>query len=125
MTLTLYHRTNIGEARVIVIKGFEDRDWNFGLFDARTGDEVSVEGVWLVDRPVRQDEGLDGDALLEVTVHATLDELAPFELDGMLWDARIWVVPAQWLAERARVRFHAVDPHASGFFEAPNGELES
>lgn len=125
MAIKLYHRTTIGEARTIVTRGFEDREWDFGLYDARTGDQVSVEGVWLVDRPVREDEGLDGDALLEVSLDATLEELAPFELEGMLWDARIWVAPAEWLADRTRVRFHKVDPNASGFFEAPNGERES
>jgi hypothetical protein len=61
MTVVLYHRTMIGEARGIVQRGFEDVDWDFGLQDARTGEDAVVTGVWLADRPLGEEEGIEGD----------------------------------------------------------------
>ena len=121
MSTTLYHRTTIADAHHIVKHGFEEREWEFGLHDARTGEEVSVTGVWLVDRPVGAEEGLEGDALLAVTLDADFEDLAPFELEGMLWDGRFWVVPADWVNERSQVRFASVDPNSSGFFDVNAG----
>ena len=121
MSITLYHRTSMGDARAIIKEGFEDRELDFGLHDARTGEEVTVSGVWLMDRPVSPDDGLDGDALLEVTLDVGLDELAPFELEGMIWDGRFWVAPAEWVSEHSTVRFKSIDPNASGFFDAASG----
>ena len=68
MTLVLYHRTMIGEARGIVQRGFEDVDWDFGLQDVRTGQEAAVTGVWLADRPLGDKEGIEGNV---VAVHLT------------------------------------------------------
>ena len=124
MTLTLYHRTTIATARAIAKKGFTDREWDFGLSDARSGEDVTVAGVWLADRPIGASEGLDGDALLAVTLDVSDEELRPFELEGMLWDARFWVAPAEWLSEHATVRIEAVDPNASGWFDASTGQPE-
>lgn len=122
MSATLYHRTSIRDARAMATQGFEDREWDFGLRDARSGEEVTVAGVWLADRPVGSEEGLEGDALLEVTLDVDIDELGPFELEGMLWDGRFFVAPAAWLSEHARTRIAAVDPRTSGFFDASSGE---
>lgn len=119
-----FHRTSVIGARDIMKSGFVDREWDLGVRDARSGDEVSLHGVWLADRPVDADDGFDGDCLLEVRIDAEPDELAPFELEGLLWDARCWVVPAAWLADRATARIAAVDPRSSGFFDLSNEELE-
>jgi hypothetical protein len=118
MPLTLYHRTSIGEARAIVEKGFEDLDWDFGLTDARTGEDAVVTGTWLANRPIGKEEGIEGDALLEVTVDATEEDLAPFALDGMLWDASLWVVPSAWVNPKASARILEVDPRSSWFHKA-------
>lgn len=120
MTLTLYHRTSIVEAREIVESGFRDLEWEFGLQDARTGEERVATGIWLADRPLGENEGLAGDALLEVSLDATDEELSPFELEGMLWDARFWVVPADFLNARGHTRISEVDPRSSWFHEAWN-----
>ena len=124
MSLILYHRTTIGDARSIAKHGFQDREWDFGLRDARSGEEVTVAGIWLADRRVGQDEGLDGDALLEVRLDVDVDEIASFELEGMLWDGRFWIVPAEWLTAHATVRIGEVDPSTSGFFDAATGDPE-
>ncbi len=124
MALTLFHRTTVAEARAIVKEGFEDQEWDFGLRDVRTGEDVTVTGVWIADRPLGPDEGLEGDAVLEVRLEVEDDELRPFELEGMFWDARVWVAPAEWVTQHSKVRFLSVDPSTSGFFDAANGEPE-
>ncbi len=125
MNLTLYHRTTIAEARSIAKHGFVDHEWDFGLRDAQTGEEVTVPGVLLTDRPLGPEEGLDGDAVLEVTLDVPEEDLSPFELEGMLWDTRVWVAPSEWVAEHASVRIAAVDPRTSGFYDAHNSEPET
>jgi hypothetical protein len=125
MTLVLYHRTTIGEAGTFVQRGFVDQEWDFGLQDAATGKNRVVTGVWMSDRPLGKAEGLEGDALLEVTVEADQEELADYELEGMLWDARLWVVPAAFLNKRARSRILKVDPDTSWFHKAWNGDSDS
>ncbi|KPK03783.1 MAG: hypothetical protein AMS20_09910 [Gemmatimonas sp. SG8_28] len=129
MTLVLYHRTSMAEAHEIVRKGFEDLDWDFGLTDARTGEETVVTGTWLSDQPLSQRDGIDGDALLRIDVEALEDELAPFALEGLLWHAKLWVVPSEWVNARGTVRFAEVDPRSSGLHPAidldddtPSGE---
>ena len=124
MTMVLYHRTSIGEARAIMTNGFTDVDWDFGLRDARTGEDTVVTGVWLADRPLGSEEGIEGDAVLEVTVDLTREELAPFELQGLLWDARLWVASAALINDRSTCRILEVDPRSSWFHEAVNDEEE-
>ena len=48
----------------------------------------SLVCCWPIGRWVRE-EGIDGDAVLEVKLDVTEDDLAGFELEGMLWDARV------------------------------------
>ena len=43
---------------------FGDLEWDFGLYDAQSGEEVSVAGVLLADRPLGREESIDGDAVL-------------------------------------------------------------
>ena len=124
MPVVLYHRTSIAEARTIMKEGFVDVDWDFGLRDAQTGDEAVVTGVWLADRPLGTEEGIEGDAVLEVTVDLTQEELAPFELEGLLWDARLWVASAELINDRSKSRILEVDPRTSWFHEAVNDEDE-
>jgi hypothetical protein len=113
MSVTLYHRTTIGEAREILKDGFNDTEWDFGLRDAQTGEDVTVTGVWLANRPLADEEGPAGDALLEVTVDLPDEQLSSFELNGMLWNARLWVVPADTLNDHSEAKLVRVDPRSS------------
>jgi hypothetical protein len=122
MTLALYHRTSILEARGIVERGFEDVDWDFGLRDARTGEETVVTGVWVADRQLGAGDGIEGDALIEVSLDVAAEDLKSFELEGMLWDARVWVVPAELLNARGKARILTVDPNTSWFHQAWDGD---
>jgi hypothetical protein len=116
-TLTLYHRTSIGEARQIVRDGFRDQKWGFSLDDSITERRVKALGVWLTNREPQDDEGPPGDATLEVILQADETSLQPFELEGILPDARLWVVPASILNPRSKVRILRVDPRSSGWFD--------
>jgi hypothetical protein len=115
--LTLYHRTSIGEARQIVKEGFRDQKWGFSVDDAVTERRVKAMGVWLTDRLLESDDGPPGDATLEVLLDADEVSLQPFELAGVLGEARLWVVPATILNPRSRVRILRVDPRSSGWFD--------
>ena len=125
MALTLYHRTSIGEARTLVQRGFTDAEWDFGLQDARTGEDAVVTGVWVADRPLGQAEGIEGDAALEIMLDTSVEDLREYELEGMLWDARVWVVPADMLNAHATSRILSVDPSSSWTHKAWNGDAES
>jgi hypothetical protein len=113
MTAVLFHKTTIGEARGILKQGYSDTEWDFGLKDSQTGEDVMVTGVWLSNRPLADAEGPEGNALLEVTVDFTDEELQAFELTGMMWNARLWVVPAETLNAHSQTRLVRVDPRSS------------
>ncbi len=116
MSVVLYHRTTIAEARQILKDGFDDTEWDFGLRDAHTGEDVTVTGVWLSNRPLADAEGPAGDALLEVTLDLPEEQIHSFELDGMLWNARLWVVPADTLNGHSKTTMVRVDPRSSWGF---------
>ncbi|MFQ5550893.1 MAG: hypothetical protein ACE5FJ_06620 [Gemmatimonadales bacterium] len=118
MTLRLFHRTTIGEARTIVRRGFIDKQWDLGTIETKSEDPVSVTGVWFSGRPLGHDEGVEGDAQLEVSLELSDEDMEPFELHGILHDARFWVAPADLINGRAHVRIAAVDPTTSWFGEA-------
>jgi hypothetical protein len=58
-----------------------------------------------------------GDALLEVTVELPQEQLQAHELNGMLWNARLWVVPAESLNGHCTVKMVRVDPRSSWGFK--------
>ena len=120
--IRLFHRTSIAEARSILKDGFADAEWDFGLRDAHTGEPASAVGVWLSDRPLGEQEGLTGDALLEVTLELSEDELKPYELEGMLWNARFWVAPAPLINTHGKARIAGVDPRTSWDYEVWKGD---
>ena len=125
MTVTVYHRTTIADARAIAKNGFEDRELDFGLHDVVSGEEVTVAGVWLCDRILEPDEGPDGDAMLEIRLDVEEEVLQTFELEGLFWDARVWIAPAKWVTAHAKVRILSVDPSTSGFFDIATGDPET
>lgn len=116
--LVLFHRTSILEARQIVQKGFEDEKWGFEIRDDRSAQQKRMLGVWLSDRPLSEQEGPDGDAVLEVKLSLGGEALQAFELEGIFWDARLWVVPAALINPHASVRILQVDPRTSWWHEA-------
>ena len=125
MTLTVYHRTTIADARAIAKSGFEDRELDFGLHDVVSGEEITVAGVWLCDRTLASNEGPGGDAMLEIKLDVEEETLQAFELEGLLWDARVWVAPAEWVTAHSKVRILSVDPSTSGFFDIATGDPET
>lgn len=125
MSITLFHRTTIAQAREVAKNGFLDRKWDLGVLDTGSGEAVSVTGIWLSGRPLSNEEGVDGDAQLEVVLDISEDDLEPFELEGLLWDTRFWVAPAGFLNRHARVRIFEVDPRTSWFDNAWEEESES
>ena len=115
MSVTLFHRTSIANARSIMKKGFVDRRWDLGPLETEKGGKVSVSGVWLSGRPLNISEGVEGDAQLEVTLNMEDSELEPFELVNFLSDARFWVAPAELINPKSNVRILDVDPKTSWF----------
>lgn len=122
MSIVLYHKTSIADARQVLKEGYADTEWDFGLRDAKTGEDVTVTGVWLADRPLADEEGPPGDALLEVTVELPNEQLHSYELAGMLWNARLWVVPADTLNLHSQTRMVRVDPRSSWGFNRVGDE---
>ncbi len=122
MSVVLYHKTSIADARQILKEGYSDTEWDFGLRDANTGEDVTVTGVWLSDRPLADAEGPPGDALLEVTLDLPDDQLQSFELNGMLWNGRLWVVPADTLNGHSQTKMVRVDPRSSWGFNRMSDE---
>lgn len=116
MSVVLFHRTTIADARQIVRHGFEDLRWAFGHED-ELSQVRKATGVWLSERPLEADEGPGGDAQLEVVLDLAEDTLSPFEVDGVLWDTRLWVVPSAMLNPHASVRILEVDPRTSWGYE--------
>jgi hypothetical protein len=114
--MRLYHRTRIAEAVEIGRRGFQDDRWSFALRDGE-GLEVKLTGVWLTDRPLSESEGPPGDALIEADVDLTAETLAAFELEGVFWDVRLYVVPAEVLNAHTRTRISEVDPRTSWFHD--------
>ncbi|MFQ6047495.1 MAG: hypothetical protein ACE5PT_14245 [Gemmatimonadales bacterium] len=111
--MLLYHKTTIGRARDILTNGFEDEKWRFEERDARIEKQLKVLGVWLTDRPLEDEEGPQGDAVIEVDLALDQEMLAAYELEGMLEGARLWVAPAQLVNAHANARILHVDPRTS------------
>lgn len=124
MSVALFHRTTIGDARRIAKHGFSDLKWSFSHEDADAGEVRKAVGVWLSDRPLAAEEGPGGDAVLEVTLELEEAALEPFAVDGVLWDARLWVVPAAFINSRATVRILEVDPRTSWWHERAADEAD-
>jgi len=114
--MRLYHRTSIAEAVEIGRRGFRDERWSFTVRD-RDNMEVKLTGVWLTDRPLSATEGPPGDAQLEVEVALTEETISAFELEGVFWDVRLFVVPAEVLNDHIQSRILEVDPRTSWFHD--------
>lgn len=126
MSLNLYHRTTISDARAIVQNGFENQKWRFEHEEV-ISEVKNALGVWLSDRPLDGEDGPPGDAMLEVVMDASEESLELFQLDGVVWEAKLWIVPAELVNARSTVRIFQVDPRSSWFHERPglDGEDEA
>ncbi len=126
MSLNLYHRTTIGDARSIVRNGFENQKWRFE-HEEESSEVKKALGVWLSDRPLDGEDGPPGDAILEVVMDASEESLELFQLDGAVWEAKLWIVPAEVVNARSKVRILQVDPRSSWFHKRPDldGEDEA
>lgn len=120
----LYHRTLVSLARGILKEGFGDEKWGFGD-EEHSGRALTAVGVWLTDRPVDPDDGPPGAAVLEVQLNMDDEELATFEIHGVLDEARLFVIPAKLVNPRASIRISAVDARSSWFHEQVEDPDES
>lgn len=98
-----FHRTTAARARAILRGGFKD---SVGQFLADT----EHAGVWLSDRPLDENEGARGDALLVVEIAADLVERYEWIEHGKPY--REFLVPAAMLNEHGTVA--PADDEASG-----------
>jgi hypothetical protein len=119
--MRLFHRTRIAAAVEIARHGFHDERWSFQLRD-QDGMEVKLTGVWLTDHPLPVTEGPPGDAQLELEVDLSEDTLSAFELEGVFWDVRLFVVPAEVLNPHVQSRIMEVDPRTSWFHDVRKPE---
>lgn len=119
--MQLYHRTSIAEAVEIRRRGFKDQRWSFQMRD-EDGMEVKLTGVWLTDRPLAETEGPPGDAQLELDVDLSEETLSAFELEGVFWDVRLFVIPAEVLNAHVQTRILGVDPNTSWFHDVRKAE---
>jgi hypothetical protein len=110
--MRLYHQTSIAQAVAVASRGFQDERWSFPVRD-REGEELQRTGVWLTDRPLAAGEGPGGDAQMEVEVTLGEETLRAFELEGVFWDVRLFVIPSEILNPNAKGRILEVDPRTS------------
>ncbi len=122
--MLLFHRTSIGEAGNIMKDGFHDQKWSFDLRDVHTGQPVKMSGVWLTDRPLDDEEGPRGDAVLEVNLDLPDTDIFEYELHGAFEGIRLWVIPAAVVNRRSAVRIYQVDPRTSWWYEVPEESEE-
>ena len=115
--MLLFQRTTIAEARAVMQRGFQDQKWGFEVTGLEPEGRLKLRGVWLSDRVLEEADGPPGDAVLEVTLGGDVEVLQPFEVPGVLPEARLWVVPAAVLNPLASARILKVDPRTSWWFE--------
>jgi hypothetical protein len=87
-----YHRTNRAEA--ILHDGFRDHAGSYGF-------DTILRGVFISDVPVDENEGANGDELLEIILDCDISE---YQLIYEGANYREWCVPAILLNREAKVR---------------------
>lgn len=91
--MKLYHRTPAADA--VLAEGFRDARGNYGM-------RLELEGVWLSDVPLSEQEGAEGASLLEIIIDETF--IADNEVIEVGKPYREWIVPAALLNRSALVR---------------------
>jgi hypothetical protein len=103
--MKLYHLTSAAAAQMIVTSGFRNATAHYLTAELHSG-------VWLSDIPLDNQEGADGDTLLEVDI-GDLD-LRPYEwIEQGRIGFREWLVPAQVLNQHARTRLLSAEESAA------------
>jgi hypothetical protein len=100
--MVLYHRTTAEAAKNILAEGFRDR---IGYY--LTGEPWS--GVWVSNIPLDANEGAKGDTLLKLISRMSADDIAGYEWIEKGKGYREWLVPAELLNTRCKVKL-AQDP---------------
>jgi hypothetical protein len=90
----LYHRTTAERAGSIRREGFRDGTYFIG--------GLELSGAWLSDRPLDDNEGADGDTLLQVSFDCAESDIADYELVQDI-GYREWLIPAAFINARASV----------------------
>ncbi len=114
--MLLYHRTSVSLARGIVRDGFEDDKWSF-TSDEETEAPLKAVGVWLTDRPLPPEEGPVGAAVLELTLPLPEAALSLYLIEGVLAEAKLWIIPAKVVNQHSGIRLSGVDARSSWFHE--------
>jgi hypothetical protein len=95
--MILYHRTDPQAAENILQQGFRDSVGNYMT-------KNNYSGVWLSDVPLDENEGADGDILLEVNTDMTESEIAQYEWIEEGKGYREFLVPAAEINSRMKIR---------------------
>jgi hypothetical protein len=95
--MRLFHRTTRAAVDTIVTDGFRDGHGNYLT-------ESQWSGVWLSDTPLDENEGANGDVLLEVTLDIPNEELADWEWVEEGKPYREWLIPAAVVNPGAKIR---------------------
>jgi hypothetical protein len=90
----LFHVTTPERAEAILREGFKD---GFGRYMT----DQTFSGVWLSDRPLDANDGVNGEATLGVSFQCQLRELDCYEWVEEGKSYREWLIPAQVIAEKA------------------------
>ena len=89
--MRLFHRT--AHADPILREGFRDAEGHYGFHDE--DGQVPVRGVWLSEFPLDENEGADGDQLLQIEVPDTVALEYEVAEDGKPY--REFLIPADVL----------------------------
>jgi hypothetical protein len=92
----LYHRTSPAIAQLILREGFRDATGRFMT-------DQEFRGVWLSDRPLGENDGAAGDALLQVDVALADDAIDEYEWREKGKPYREWLVPAALINAHAQL----------------------
>ena len=115
----------MSQARAIVRDGFVDEKWSF-VTDDVGGEPLKMVGVWLTDRPASGEDAPPGAATLEITLALPEAALGTFEVQGVLAEAQLWIVPARVVNQHSGIRISGVDARSSWFHERiEEGEEDS
>jgi hypothetical protein len=98
----LYHRTTEHIARQIIANGFRDGEGAYMTTHVWSG-------VWVSDRPLDENEGARGNALIRIELAKEECEIAKFEWieDGKGY--REWLMPADLINEFGAVEIQEID----------------
>ena len=104
--MILFHRTSSDIAQTILAQGFRDGEGTYLTLE-------HWSGVWLSNVPLDENEGAEGNTLLEIDLGISNEELAKFDWveDGKPY--REFLIPADVVNVHSIVRISNVDERPS------------